>query len=87
MASNVLGKQDWGQDGRDILETNLPNTYAEHASVAQSAEANQLQDTLQDSWGVQNSPETAPLQGEVLTHTILWQRGVVPQESGTSDKF
>lgn len=39
------------------------------------------------SRGVQNSPETAPLQGEVLTHTILGQRGVVPQESGTPDKL
>lgn len=80
MASNVLGKQDWGQDGRDIVETNLPNTHAEHSQQKPTSYRTH-------SWGVQNSPETAPLQGEVLTHTILWQRGVVPQESGTSDKF
>lgn len=39
------------------------------------------------SWAVQNSPETSTTQEEVLTHTILPQRGGVPQESGTLDKF
>lgn len=45
MASNVLGKQDWGWDERDILEI-ICNTQAEHVSIAQAAEANQLQETL-----------------------------------------
>lgn len=60
------------------------NTQAEHVSIAQAAEANQLQETLV---GSAEQPRDSTMQEEVLTHTILQQRGGVPQGSGTLDKF
>ena len=47
--------------------SNLPNTQAEHPSVTEPAEANQLQGTFLES--VQNSPETPPLQADRRTAT------------------
>lgn len=73
--------------------SNLPNTQAEHPSITQSTEANQLQDTFLET--VQNSPETPPLQADrgtamprrdADTQAIWGKREVVPQQSGMPDR-